>query len=43
MLTFSQDSFENVAECKKLYKDVYNNGDGWNPILKMIKSVVDLN
>ena len=40
-LTVSQDGFETAADGEKRYKDVYNNGDGWNPILKLIKEVVE--
>jgi len=42
-LTVIQDGFENAAEGEKRYTDVYNNGDGWNPILKLIKEVVEAN
>ena len=41
VLTVSQDGFETAAEGEKRYKDVYNNGDGWNPILVEIKKVVE--
>ena len=41
ILTVFQDGFENAAEGDKRYKDVYNNGDGWNPILIAIKQVVE--
>ena len=40
-LTISQDGFETAADGEKRYTDVYNNGDGWNPILKLIKAVVE--
>lgn len=40
-LTVLQDGFETAAEGEKRYKDVYNNGDGWNPILVQIKSIVE--
>ena len=40
-LTVSQDGFENAAEGEKRYKDVYNNGEGWNPILVAIKKIVE--
>ncbi len=40
-LTVTQDGFENAAEGEKRYKDVYNNGDGWNPILTEIKKLVE--
>lgn len=41
MLTVTQDGFEGAAEGEKRYQDVYNNGDGWNPILVAIKAVVE--
>ena len=40
-LTVTQDGFETVAEGAKRYQDVYNNGDGWNPILTEIKKLVE--
>ncbi|HEV8080401.1 MAG TPA: SRPBCC domain-containing protein [Chitinophagaceae bacterium] len=40
-LTVTQDGFENAAEGEKRYKDVYNNGEGWNPILVEIKKLVE--
>lgn len=43
VLTVLQDGFENVAESEKRYKDVYNNGEGWNPILVEIKKLVEIN
>ena len=39
--TVSQDGFETAAEGEKRYKDVYNNGEGWNPILVQIKNLVE--
>ena len=36
-LKVTQDGFENAAEGEKRYKDTYNNGEGWNPILVQIK------
>jgi len=41
ILTVSQDGFEKAAEGEKRYKDVYNNGEGWNPILVEIKKVAE--
>lgn len=43
ILTVSQDGFENAAEGEKRFKDVYNNGEGWNPILVEIKKLVEGN
>lgn len=40
-LTVLQDGFETAAEGEKRYKDVSNNGEGWNPILVQIKSLVE--
>jgi uncharacterized protein YndB with AHSA1/START domain len=40
-LSVTQDGFEGAAEGEKRYKDVYNNGDGWNPILTAIKNLVE--
>ena len=40
-LTVSQDGFEGAADGEKRYQDVYNNGEGWNPILVEIKKVVE--
>lgn len=42
-LTVLQDGFENAAEGEKRYKDVYNNGEGWNPILIEIKKLLESN
>ena len=41
LLTVVQDGFENAAEGLKRYEDVSNNGEGWNPILVQIKSIVE--
>ena len=41
IFTVSQDGFENAAEGEKRYKDVYNKGEGWNPILVQIKKLVE--
>ncbi len=40
-LTVTQDGFENAAEGEKRYLDVYNKGDGWNPILVQIKALAE--
>ncbi|HKC68968.1 MAG TPA: SRPBCC domain-containing protein, partial [Bacteroidia bacterium] len=42
-LTVLQDGFEGAAEGEKRYKDVANNGEGWNPILVQIKKLVEGN
>ena len=41
ILTVSQDGFEGAADGAKRYKDVYNNGEGWNPILVQIKKLLE--
>lgn len=41
VLTVTQDGFENAADGEKRYKDTYNNGDGWNPILLEIKKLLE--
>jgi len=42
-LSVVQDGFEGAADGEKRYKDVENNGEGWNPILVEIKKVVEAN
>lgn len=42
-LTVTQDGFETAAEGEKRYKDTYNNGEGWDPILIQIKEVAESN
>lgn len=41
-LSVSQDGFEGAADGEKRYTDVYNNGEGWNPIMIEIKKVAEL-
>ncbi len=41
LLTVMQDGFEGAAEGEKRYQDVYNKGEGWNPILVQIKELVE--
>ncbi len=41
LLKVTQDGFETVAEGEQRYKDVYNNGAGWDPILKAIKGLLE--
>jgi len=36
-----QDGFEDAAEGEKRFKEVYNNGEGWNPILVHIKNIAE--
>jgi uncharacterized protein YndB with AHSA1/START domain len=40
-LTVRQGDYATVAEGEKRYKDSYNNGEGWNPILVQIKKLVE--
>jgi uncharacterized protein YndB with AHSA1/START domain len=40
-LTVLQDGFEKSADGEKRYKEVYNNGEGWNPLLIQIKTLVE--
>lgn len=40
-LTVSQDGFEKAADGEKRYLDVYNNGQGWQPMLVEIKKVAE--
>lgn len=40
-LHVTQDGFETAADGEKRYTDVYNNGDGWNPILVEIKKIIE--
>jgi uncharacterized protein YndB with AHSA1/START domain len=40
-LVVTQDGFEGAAEGEKRYKDTYNNGEGWNPILVQIKKIAE--
>lgn len=40
-LTVTQDGFEGAADGEKRYQDVYNKGEGWNPILVEIKKLVE--
>ena len=41
-LTVTQDGFEQAADGEKRYKDVDNNGEGWNPILIQMKALAEL-
>ncbi|HVX52439.1 MAG TPA: SRPBCC domain-containing protein [Chitinophagaceae bacterium] len=40
-LTVSQGDFATVAQGEKRYKETYNNGEGWNPILVQIKALAE--
>ncbi len=41
ILTVIQSGFETAADGEKRYKDSYNNGEGWNPILVRIKEIAE--
>ena len=41
LLTVSQGDFSKVADGERRFKEVSNNGEGWNPILVAIKSLVE--
>jgi uncharacterized protein YndB with AHSA1/START domain len=41
ILKVSQGDYSTVAEGESRYKDSYNNGEGWNPILVEIKKLVE--
>lgn len=40
-LTVTQGDYNTVAEGQKRYKETYNNGEGWNPILVGIKKLLE--
>jgi uncharacterized protein YndB with AHSA1/START domain len=40
-LTVIQDGFENAARGEERYIEVYNNGEGWNPILVVLKKLLE--
>ncbi len=40
-LTVTQDGFETAARGEERYKEVYNNGEGWNPILVVLKKMLE--
>lgn len=42
-LTVRQGDYATVAEGERRYKESYNNGEGWNPILLEIKKLVERN
>lgn len=41
LLTVTQGDFAHVAEGEKRYAEVYNNGEGWNPVLVQVKKLVE--
>jgi|APTNR8051073442_1049403.scaffolds.fasta_scaffold00018_144 uncharacterized protein YndB with AHSA1/START domain len=40
-LTVTQGDYNTVAEGERRYQEAYNNGEGWNPILREIKKLVE--
>ena len=40
-LTVTQGDYSKVADGEKRYKDGYNNGEGWNPILVQVKALLE--
>ena len=41
LLSVSQGDFTTVAEGEKRYTEIFNNGEGWQPILVEIKKLVE--
>ncbi len=41
ILNVSQGDFSKVGDGDKRYNDVYNGGDGWNPVLIKIKELIE--
>jgi uncharacterized protein YndB with AHSA1/START domain len=41
LLTVTQGDYSKVADGERRYKESYNNGEGWNPILTKIKEQVE--
>jgi uncharacterized protein YndB with AHSA1/START domain len=41
LLTVTQGDYNKVAEGEKRYADSYNNGEGWSPILREIKKMLE--
>ena len=40
-LVVTQGDYNIVAEGERRYKEAYNNGEGWNPILVQIKTICE--
>jgi uncharacterized protein YndB with AHSA1/START domain len=40
-LAVTQGDYNTVADGEKRYRESYNNGEGWNPILVLIKKLVE--
>jgi uncharacterized protein YndB with AHSA1/START domain len=43
ILSVTQGDYAKVADGERRYNDSYNNGEGWNPILKEIKKLAEEN
>lgn len=43
VLVVTQGDYNTVAEGERRYKETYNNGEGWNPILLQIKKLAEEN
>jgi uncharacterized protein YndB with AHSA1/START domain len=41
VLTVTQGDYNTVSDGEKRYKETYNNGEGWNPILVEIKKLLE--
>jgi uncharacterized protein YndB with AHSA1/START domain len=41
LFTVTQGDYSTVAEGERRYKEAYNNGEGWNPIIVEIKKLVE--
>ncbi|MEO5571301.1 MAG: SRPBCC domain-containing protein [Bacteroidia bacterium] len=41
VLTVTQGDYSKVADGEKRYREAYNNGEGWNPILQKIKKLTE--
>ena len=41
VLTVTQGDYNKVADGESRYKEAYNNGEGWNPILIEIKKIAE--
>lgn len=41
ILTVTQGDYNEVGEGERRYKESYNNGEGWNPILMEIKKILE--
>lgn len=41
LFTVTQNGFETAQDGLKRYQEVYNNGEGWNPILVSIKELIE--